>query len=121
MTSIILAFCGFALYEWLIVGLVLYCGYGVLVGALRTTARGKYAIARSDMLTDVICGLACPMFTITQLERQIEYEYAALRAKDPDAESASIIGVSSSMKSEVSGDDAKAGIIAPQASLVSGF
>lgn len=74
MLAIIFVICTAALYQWAIVGLVTYCGFAVFLGFLRTHVRVTYKIMHGDMLTDVICSLFLPFFTLAQMEIHIEEE-----------------------------------------------
>jgi len=69
---IILVFLGAVLYQWCIVGLVLYIGFAAFLAILRTSVRNKYDIQHGDLLTDFICSFFMPMFTLAQMEEQIE-------------------------------------------------
>lgn len=53
-------------------GLSTYLGFGLFVGVLRTSIRGKYDIKHGDMITDIICGIVVPWFTIAQMVDQIQ-------------------------------------------------
>jgi hypothetical protein len=67
-------FCGLALHNWSVVSGALHTGFGVLLGLVRYGVRQKYQIEHGDMMTDMICGLFVPMFTISQLEQQMNQE-----------------------------------------------
>jgi hypothetical protein len=69
--SIIMLFCGLATYNWVIVGLVLYIGFGVLSGLARNQVRQRFKILHGDLITDIICGMFVPMFSISQIEEQM--------------------------------------------------
>jgi hypothetical protein len=69
--SIIMVFCGIATYNWFIVGLVLYIGFGTLSGLVRNGVRNRFKIKHGDLITDIICGIFAPMFSISQLEEQM--------------------------------------------------
>jgi hypothetical protein len=68
--AIIFLFCGVALYNWFIFSLSFYLGFGVLVGLVRYGVRHRFKILHGDMFTDILCGIFCPMFTISQFEEQ---------------------------------------------------
>jgi len=70
-TSIILLFCGFADYNWVIVSLCVYLGFGLLNGLAHNSIRLLYDIKHGDILTDILCGIFVPMFTISQSEHQM--------------------------------------------------
>lgn len=72
MTAFILVLCAAALYQWCIIGLVVYIGFATFLGFLRTGIRTKYQIQHGDLLTDILCGLFAPMFTLVQLEGALE-------------------------------------------------
>ena len=42
-----------ALYQWCIIGLVVYIGFGTFLGLLRTGVRRKYQIQHGDIFTDL--------------------------------------------------------------------
>jgi choline-glycine betaine transporter len=64
-------FVGIADYSWHIIGLVLYLGFGLLLGLVRNGVRLRYRILHGDLITDILCGIFVPMFTISQIEEQI--------------------------------------------------
>jgi hypothetical protein len=76
------------IYNWQIVGGVFYCGFGVLCGLVRTDVRLRFGILHGDLFTDLICGVFVPMFSITQMQHQLDTDDAALQkkldAKSPD-------------------------------------
>merc|ERR1711865_1141109 len=74
LIAIVLVFCAYELYHWCIMGLVTYCGWATFLGFLRTGIRQKYQIPRGDLTTDLVCAWFMPMFVITQLEIQVEFE-----------------------------------------------
>jgi Cys-rich protein (TIGR01571 family) len=71
---IILVILAVVLYQWCIVGLALYTGFAAFLGILRTSVRNKYGIQHGDLLTDFICSFFMPMFTLAQMEEQIEID-----------------------------------------------
>lgn len=54
------------------VGWSCWIGYGLMLGAIRTQIREKYHIMHGDMITDIICGITVPWFTISQMTEQIQ-------------------------------------------------
>lgn len=72
VTAIVLLFCAAELYQWCIVGLIIYLGFATFLGILRTSVRNKYQIKHGDMITDFLCAIFAPMFTLVQLEIQLE-------------------------------------------------
>lgn len=77
VAAIIFVICTAALYQWCIVGLVIYIGFATLLGLLRTSVRNSYKVAHGDLITDFICAFFLPMFTVAQLEEQIENDSIA--------------------------------------------
>jgi len=71
LLAIIVALLGAELYQWCIVGLILYTGFAALLGFLRAGMRTKKNIQHGDLFTDLICAFALPMFTVTQIEEQM--------------------------------------------------
>jgi len=69
--SIIMVFCGIATYNWFIVGLVLYIGFGTLSGLVRNGVRNRFKIKHGDLITDILCGIFAPMFCISQFQEQM--------------------------------------------------
>mmetsp|Transcript_43578 Transcript_43578/g.79365 ORF Transcript_43578/g.79365 Transcript_43578/m.79365 type:complete len:896 (+) Transcript_43578:80-2767(+) len=60
------------IYAWLIVGLVLYIGFGTMCGLLRTQVREAHGIQHGDLITDQVCGILVMPFTLTQMENQLD-------------------------------------------------
>jgi len=77
LAAIIFVICSAVLYQWCIVGLVIYIGFATLLGLLRTSVRAAYQIEHGDLITDFICACFAPMFTVSQLEEQVEKDSAA--------------------------------------------
>jgi len=71
ISSIIFVILTAALYQWCIVGLIMYIGFATFLGLLRTNVRSTYQIEHGDLLTDFICAFSLPMFTLAQLEEQL--------------------------------------------------
>mmetsp|Transcript_57333 Transcript_57333/g.134407 ORF Transcript_57333/g.134407 Transcript_57333/m.134407 type:complete len:917 (-) Transcript_57333:164-2914(-) len=71
LVAIICCWCGFALYAWLVMGLVLYLGFGSLLGFLRGQVRDVHGIKHGDLITDLICGIFAMPFAVTQMECQM--------------------------------------------------
>jgi choline-glycine betaine transporter len=69
--SIIFVFCGFALYQWMMIGMSCYIGYGCFVGFLRCSVRTKYKIMHGDLLSDCLLAVFLPMFTVTQMQELV--------------------------------------------------
>jgi len=69
--AIALLLCGFAMTRWVITGLVVYIGFGTLLGLVRNNVRLRYSILHGDLITDLLCGIFTPMFTISQIEAQM--------------------------------------------------
>jgi len=78
MTSIIFILCGFALYQWMMIGMSFFIGYGCFVGFLRCWVRTKYKIQHGDLLADCMLAVFAPMFTVTQMQDLVK------RFPDPD-------------------------------------
>lgn len=78
--AIIMQFIGIVEYSWHIIGLALYIGFGLLVGLVRNGVRLRYAIKHGDLVTDILCGIFTPMFTISQMEEQIAND----KKEDPE-------------------------------------
>jgi len=72
LTAITLLFCAAELYQWCILGLVIYIGFATFLGFLRTGIRNKFQIKHGDMVTDFLCAFFAPMFTLVQLETQMD-------------------------------------------------
>mmetsp|Transcript_31451 Transcript_31451/g.93412 ORF Transcript_31451/g.93412 Transcript_31451/m.93412 type:complete len:897 (-) Transcript_31451:24-2714(-) len=72
LAAAVLVLCAAALYQWCIIGLVVYIGFGTFLGFLRTGVRGKYQIQHGDIFTDLLCAIFAPMFTLVQLESALE-------------------------------------------------
>jgi choline-glycine betaine transporter len=70
--AFILLWCGFVLYNWVLVSLVLYFGFAAFLSFLRTSLRKTYAIKHGDMMTDFLCAFCLPMFTLVQMEEQMK-------------------------------------------------
>jgi choline-glycine betaine transporter len=70
--GIIVPWLGFITPNWMYVGLTLYIGFGVLLGLVRNGVRLRYDIGHGDLITDVLCGIFVPMFTISQFEVQMK-------------------------------------------------
>jgi len=58
--------------NWYIVGGVIYCGFGVLAGLVRYDVRLRFNIQHGDLFTDIVCGWLVPMFTISQIQDQMD-------------------------------------------------
>lgn len=72
-TALILQICGFAAADqWHIVGGALYIGFGFLCGLVRTDVRVVYGIQHGDLFTDLLCGVFVPMFTLSQIQEQLD-------------------------------------------------
>jgi hypothetical protein len=69
--SFILFWCGIETEVWFLVSLTFAVGAGTAIGFLRTNVRDLYRIKHGDMLTDLICGIFLPMFTLMQIMDQI--------------------------------------------------
>merc|ERR1712190_207669 len=82
--SIIFTICTVALYQWALIGCGLYVGFGTCVGLLRNHVRVARFIKNGDLLTDLLCGLFAPMFTLTQIE--LELMYGPVEKKDDPAD-----------------------------------
>merc|ERR1719396_93197 len=83
--AVLLLFCGFALYQWCILALVVYVGFATFAGFLRTSVRTHCEILHGDMLTDFLCACFAPMFTLTQIEEQLSLLPALLPIKGAEA------------------------------------
>ncbi|CAK0871236.1 unnamed protein product [Prorocentrum cordatum] len=70
--SIIITICSAAMYQWALIGCALYIGFGTFVGLLRNHVRVARLIKSGDLLTDLMCGLLAPMFTLTQIEVELQ-------------------------------------------------
>jgi len=77
LTAIIFVIVSAALYEWCIVGLVFYIGFATFLGLLRAQVRGAYQVKHGDLITDLICAFFAPMFTIAQMEEQMDTDTVA--------------------------------------------
>jgi len=55
-----------------VTGVVFYLGFGTLLGLVRYGARNRLKIEHGDLYTDFQCGILAPMFTISQIEHEIE-------------------------------------------------
>merc|ERR1711972_1177837 len=84
--AIILLFCGFALYQWCILALVVYVGFATFAGFLRTSVRTHCEILHGDMLTDFLCACFAPMFAPTQIEEQLSLLPGLLPGKGAEAD-----------------------------------
>mmetsp|Transcript_18032 Transcript_18032/g.47624 ORF Transcript_18032/g.47624 Transcript_18032/m.47624 type:complete len:173 (-) Transcript_18032:158-676(-) len=80
--SIIITICAAAMYQWALIGCALYIGFGTFVGLLRNHVRVTRFIKNGDLPTDLMCGLLAPMFTLTQIE--VELQDGPLEKKDDD-------------------------------------
>ncbi|CAK0803471.1 unnamed protein product [Prorocentrum cordatum] len=80
--SIIITICAVAMYQWALIGCALYIGFGTFVGLLRNHVRVTRFIKNGDLPTDLMCGLLAPMFTLTQIE--VELQDGPLEKKDDD-------------------------------------
>merc|ERR1719374_202865 len=69
--SFILFWCGIETEVWFLVSLTFAVGAGTGIGFLRTNVRDLYRIKHGDMLTDLMCGIFLPMFTLMQIMDQI--------------------------------------------------
>jgi len=72
MLAIIFTLLGTVLYQWIIVGLSAFLGFGFFVGFLRSWVRSKYMIQHGDLITDCLVGIFLPMFAITQMQVHVE-------------------------------------------------
>jgi len=79
--AIVMLFCGLETYNWVIVGLVLYIGFGVLLGLARSGVRSRFRILHGDLFTDLMCGLFAPMFAVSQIEEQMASDLSATTKK----------------------------------------
>jgi hypothetical protein len=79
--AIAMLFCGLETYNWVIVGLVLYIGFGVLLGLVRNGVRSRFGILHGDLFTDLVCGLFAPMFAVSQIEEQMANDLSATTKK----------------------------------------
>jgi len=66
------------LYQWCIIGLIVYMGFATFLGMLRTSVRDELCIPRGDMITDLICAFAAPMFTVLQMDVELDPKVIAL-------------------------------------------
>jgi len=71
LAAIIFVFTSAALYQWCIIGLTLYIGFGTLLGFLRNQVRGRFGVEHGDLFTDVLCGVFAAPFAITQMEAHL--------------------------------------------------
>jgi len=86
--AIIMQFIGIVEYSWHIIGLTLWIGYGLLVGLVRNGVRLRYSIKHGDLVTDILCGIFAPMFTISQMQEQIAND--AYKKEDPEPSPAAL-------------------------------
>lgn len=73
--SIVIVLFGLTLAEewnWFVTGVALYIGFGTLLGLVRNGVRIRYKIEHGDLMTDFVCGIVLPMFTLSQIEREME-------------------------------------------------
>jgi len=80
--AIIFLFCGLATYNWVIVGLVLYLGFGVLTGLARNGVRNRFNVLHGDLITDIFCGIFAPMFSISQIQYQFDNDTAPAKEEN---------------------------------------
>jgi choline-glycine betaine transporter len=59
------------LEHWHIMSLILYLGFGTFLCFLRNNVRTYCEIPRGELVTDLICGIFAPMFTLTQMELEL--------------------------------------------------
>jgi len=71
-SSLIFEICGGITQNWHAVGGTIFCGFGILCGLVRYDVRRRFNIKHGDLLTDLICGVFVHMFTLAQIEYQIE-------------------------------------------------
>jgi hypothetical protein len=86
VVAILLLWCGFTLYQWCILALVIYIGFATFAGFLRTSVRSHCEILHGDMLTDFLCACFAPMFTLTQIEEQLSLLPGLLPGKSAKAD-----------------------------------
>jgi len=75
--AIVMLFCGLETYKWVLVGVVLYFGLGVVLGLARCGVRSRFRILHGDLFTDLMCGLFAPMFAVSQIEEQMASDLPA--------------------------------------------
>jgi len=73
-SALIFQIIGFAGADnWHIVGGAIYIGFGFLCGLVRTDVRIRYGIQHGDLFSDVLCGVFVPMFTLSQIQEQLDF------------------------------------------------
>jgi hypothetical protein len=82
LMAVIFVLCTPALYQWCIIGLVTYLGFATFLAFLRTHVRVTYKIEHGDMLTDLICAVFLPMFTVAQMDIHVEEEEIPAEIED---------------------------------------
>jgi len=83
---IVFLFVALASEEWLYIAGSCYIGFGGWLSLIRREMRQQLGIPRGDFLTDFLCAIFMPMFTLVQLEVQMKEGCTALKEepKTPD-------------------------------------
>ena len=73
---IVFLFVALASREWLYIAGACYIGFAGWLSLIRRAIRVEWNIPRGDFFTDFFCAICMPMFTLVQLEVQMNEPYA---------------------------------------------